>query len=322
MPRRALLLALACLGCAESASSTRPPTNAAPAPDARVEEAAPEAGGSLIAGNDPDASAAPDARPTVDATADVPRDAAPDLTRDATNDAAADVPRDLGPEEVCGNGRDDDLDGQVDEDCPATGCPVPPAPRTRVRWVGGTAPPSATQAAEALGLAITAGPVGPDALPGSSVIVFAYGAPAGEAWRDALRAWVEGGGAVMTLVIGSGEADSPECDAPNALLRRFGVAYSCASPVPWGPVTAFLPHPVTEGLTVDDVPYVNGRGVTERPGVATAPLAQIDGQVVARAATPGCGRVIAWGDEHVGIASYGDRPRRFWARSFAWLAGR
>ncbi|MFO0606954.1 MAG: hypothetical protein U0324_27530 [Polyangiales bacterium] len=330
MLRCAFLLALTCLGCAEAATSARPPTNVPPVPDARVEDAGPEAGGSLIAGGDPDASAAPDARLSVDVTVtrpdvappDAPRDAAADLPRDVAPDLAPDVPRDVGPEEVCGNGRDDNLDGQVDEDCPATSCPLPPQPRTRVRWVGGTPPPSVAQAAAALGLTVTAGAVSADALPDASVIVFAYGAPADESWRDALRAWVEGGGAVMTLVIGSGEPDSPECDPPNALLRRFGLAYSCASPVPWGPITAFFPHPLTDGLTVDDVPYVNGRGVTERPGVATAPLAEIDGQVVARAATPGCGRVVVWGDEHVGIASYGDRPLRFWRQSLAWLAGR
>jgi hypothetical protein len=338
MHRYVTLLTLACLGCAEAATSARPPTNvAAAAPDATADaspDASPDAGGSLVASGAPDA-ATPDDRVAIDASrdaadrpaaADVPRDIVADVPRDivadAPRDAARDVPRDAGPEEVCGNGLDDNLDGRIDEDCPATNCPIPAAPRTRVRWVGGTPPPSATQAAASLGLTITAGGVDAAALPASSVIVFGYGAPVDEASRDALQAWVEGGGAVMTLVIGSGEPDSPECDAPNALLRRFGLGYSCASPVPWGPISAFLPHPVTDGLVVDDVPYVNGRGVTERPGTTTASLAEIDGQVVARAATPGCGRVIVWGDEHVGMPSYGDRPRRFWAQSFAWLAGR
>lgn len=318
-------LALVGFGCAESASSSRPPTNIpAVAPDATVDSEAPDASGSLVAGGDPDASAPRPDRATVDATVDRPADVAPDAPRDATvdrvPDVATDLPRDTGPEEVCGNGIDDDRDGRVDEDCPATSCPTPPPPRTRVWWADGTPPLSALQAAAARGLTLTTDPPDGDPLPAASVIVFARGAPGDEASREALRTWVEGGGAVMTLIVGSGEVDSAECDEPNALVRRFGLSYSCAAPVPWGPITTFLPHPITDGLAAASVPYVNGRGVTERPGVTSAPLVEVDGQVVARAVTPGCGRVIVWGDEHVSFDSYGDLPRRFWEQAFAWLA--
>jgi hypothetical protein len=147
------------------------------------------------------------------------------------------------------------------------------------------------------------------------------GAPS-EGRGAALRAWVDGGGGLMTLIIGSGSTGSDECDAPNALLDRMGLRYTCTAPVPYGPLTELLPHPITEGLVLADTPFVNGRGVAARPGVASEPVARIGPAVVGRTTTSGCGRVFAWGDEHVSFASYGAATRPFWERSLRWLTGR
>jgi hypothetical protein len=42
--------------------------------------------------------------------------------------------------------------------------------------------------------------------------------------------------------------------------------------------------------------------------------------VVARSAERGCGRVIAWGDEHVTNAGYAPASDEFWIRAIEWLA--
>lgn len=340
--------------CADTAGSGRPPTNHAPeAVDAGADEVTL---GSPIAvgGGGVDASLPSPDRPSVDVTvvfADAARDAGVDAPRDVTADAPRDVtvdaPRDVTVDrprdatvdatadgfvdasedappplvEICGNGLDDDLNGHIDEDCPSTQCPSPPAARTRV-WFVGLAPHAALRTALASrGLTVESGSVSASALPSASVLVLTIASAFPDAWNDALHDWVERGGAVMTLVIGSGEVGPYECDGPNALISCFGLTYTCTAPVPWGPITRLIPHPITDGLPDDGTPFVNGRGVAARPGVANDPLAEIDGQVVARATSPGCGRVIVWGDEHVSFASYWPHTQRFWEQSIDWLTG-
>lgn len=88
-----------------------------------------------------------------------------------------------------------------------------------------------------------------------------------------LRAWVEGGGALMTLAIGIGAAE--ECDALNAILTPFPLRYDCREPAPWGPVTELLPHPVTAGLASEATPFVNGRYVAEDADTGSTVLARV-----------------------------------------------
>ena len=341
------LLAIAALsGCADAATAARPPTNHPSDPVDAATDAT--TGGSLIAvgGGDLDASPTPDRLPPVDVRvvpSDVARDVIVDVPRDVSadvaRDAVSDVPRDVGadvrvdasvdvtrdvtddarPAEICGNGVDDNGDGRIDEDCPSTQCPVPQEPRTHVWFEGRPAPPSLLPVLAARGLTVETGAVSGAALPSASVLVLTiYGAHP-DAWNERVRAWVNAGGALMTLIVGVGDSAPEECDGPNALIAPFGVSYSCEPPAPWGPVTAFFPHPITDGLTPEDVPFENGRAVAARPGVVNAPIAQIDGRVVARATTPGCGRVLVWGDEHVSFEMYWPHTQRFWEQSIAWL---
>ena len=53
-----------------------------------------------------------------------------------------------------------------------------------------------------------------------------------------LHDWVKGGGAAMVMAVGIG--DSEECTETNPVIAPFGLAYSCALPVTWGPVTKFV----------------------------------------------------------------------------------
>ena len=321
-PGCALALALLA-GCANTADRARPPTLDAQVPDAG-ETTRP---GSLSVGSVPDAGNLPDiVRPdavVVRPDAVVVRPdvvfGSDDVDAAAPLDVSAPDVADAGPPEVCGNGLDDNLDGRVDEDCPSTRCPVPAAPRTTVvldRW---NAPPSLVAAISALGMRLESRGVNPANLPTTAVVVTYMNTAYAPQTADALRAWVESGGALMTVIVGVG--DPEECDPSNVLLARFGLRYDCTTTPPWGPVTEFLPHPITAGLTPENSPFVNGRAVSARPGVINDPVARIGTEVAARASTPGCGRVLAWGDEHVLLASYGLVPQRFWERTLAWLAG-
>ena len=67
------------------------------------------------------------------------------------------------------------------------------------------------------------------------------------------------------MIVGVGNGDPRECDGPDVLLSRFGVAYGCGMWVPWGPISAFAPHPVTATLSTMSAPFVNGRTVEAPP---------------------------------------------------------
>ena len=336
----ALGFALLALAACSSEASGRPPTNTPPETvDSSVDETST---GSFITGGGVDVPASTVDRPSVDVrvvadattdarvdatidvirdvTVDVVRDVTVDFARDVTVDVARDVTIDAGLVEVCGNGLDDDGDGAVDEDCPVTQCSTTVDPRTQVWFVNGSAPPALTGAAARLGITVHNGDPSFESLAPTAIAVVTISSPYGESWNTALRTWVESGGALMTLMIGFGIDSPEECDGSNAILARYGVSYDCVASAPWGPVDEFFPHPITEGLTPAQTPFVNGRGVLARPGVAAAPLARVGDQIVGYATSVGCGRVVVWGDEHVGMPSYGTVPQPFWERSLAWLA--
>jgi hypothetical protein len=137
----------------------------------------------------------------------------------------------------------------------------------------------------------------------------------------ALKAWVEGGGGVMTLI---GYADSSERTNANLLLAPFGISYG---PEPilaktggsTVPITEWTkPHPLTADVTtvgVDNGYPVNGGGTL---------IARGGGWDVARAATPGKGHVFVWGDEWITFDSeWKDHPdyqvERLWLNAIKWL---
>ncbi len=315
---RPLGFAVALGGCADAASTSRPPTIQPFANDAVA--TADTFGGSLIAsGGGGDGGLPLLDRPVFDVPVDPPRDAVADVPSDTAPDVPADVFVDAGPVEICGNGIDDDHNGLVDEDCPSTQCPVPAAARTHVWFVGQTPPDGLAAVLAARGVTVESGAVDATALPSASVLVMVIRGSIPADWTDALRTWVEGGGALLTLIVGSGQVAPEECSYPNSLIARFGLTYLCTAPVPRGPLTALLPHPITTGLTLDATPFDNGRAVAARPGVVNTPLATVDAQIVARATSPGCGRVIVWGDEHVAYTWHWPQTRPFWEHAVGWL---
>jgi hypothetical protein len=136
----------------------------------------------------------------------------------------------------------------------------------------------------------------------------------------ALKAWVEGGGGVMTLI---GYADTSERSNVNLLLASFGISYG---PEPilaktggsTVPITEWTPHPLTLDVTkvgIDNGYPVNGGGTL---------IARGGGWDVARAATPGKGHVFVWGDEWITFDSeWKDHPdyqvERLWLNAIKWL---
>jgi hypothetical protein len=94
-----------------------------------------------------------------------------------------------------------------------------------------------------------------------------------------LQTWVQAGGSVLMATVGWNQ--DAECTIENPILQPLGFAYSCASPNPVGPITSFVPGPLTTGLTPQIVPFVGGRWVVTLPGT--------QGQIVANILpTGGC----------------------------------
>lgn len=314
----------AMVGCADSASARAQVIDSNPRPGVDA-----GGGGSLVAvGGD---GATTIDRPSVEVVRDAvvidqPRVGVDVQRPDAavTDVVARDATRvDAGPAEACGNGRDDDGDGLVDEDCPATTCAAPAQGRT-VAWFSGVSPPTGmVDLLREHGLTIRNQAFTADVLPRLSttaLLVLGHGVSGDTA--DAVRAWVDGGGALVTLIVGVGSSAPEECDAPTVLVSRFGLSYGCDDPVPWGPVSRLSAHPITAGLTVAATPYVNGRWVDARPGVGDTPLAWVDERVVARATSSGCGRVLVWGDEHISFTTYWATTRMLWDQALTWLLAR
>lgn len=149
-----------------------------------------------------------------------------------------------------------------------------------------------------------------------SVIDRAYGADEVEA----LRAWVENGGGLLTLI---GYADPTELANVNALLEPFGVGYDEEQILQRSggatiPVTEYEDHPITQGISavgVDNGYPVAGEGLV---------YAAEGGHDVGRAVEVGAGRVSVWGDEWITYDSeWVDHPEyqveRFWLNQIKWL---
>lgn len=279
--------------------------------------------GSLIAGGPFDATGgAFDAVVSTDALrADLVTPA--DVALPATDVVAVDVPIDPRVD-VCGDGVDNNRDGRVDEGCPATACNAAPVARTRVRFVGAYRPTSLPPVIAERRLTLEYGGIPTrDELSGLAALIVTLSDVRFDAdAADRIRAWVDEGGALVSMVVGFGNGSPAECDNPNVLLSRFAVTYGCGLYVPWGPITTFAAHPITASLTTTSAPFVNGRTVDARPGVVSTAVALAHTLTVGRAFTSGCGRVLVWGDEHVSLPMYGDATRPFWSQTLGWLLAR
>lgn len=136
---------------------------------------------------------------------------------------------------------------------------------------------------------------------------------------SALSDWVKAGGGFMTLI---GYADPTERTNANTLLAAFGMSYGEAQ-ILWQngstvPVTGWVPHPVTNGVTkigIDNGYPVQGMGLT---------LATEQGYEVLKGQEIGSGHVLVWADEWITYDSeWTQHPdyqvELFWLNSIKWL---
>lgn len=136
---------------------------------------------------------------------------------------------------------------------------------------------------------------------------------------QALDAWVKAGGGFMTLI---GYADPDMLDNVNMLLSSFGLSYGPDQALPRRggqtvPVTEWLPHPVTEGITqigVDNGYVVQGG----------SPIATEQGAQMLIPFETELGHVLAWGDEWITYNSeWTEHPEYqvelFWVNAIKWL---
>jgi hypothetical protein len=129
--------------------------------------------------------------------------------------------------------------------------------------------------------------------------------------------WVDAGGGLMSM---TGHTSNPVSaqDWPNGILGSFAIAYQGA--LLNGPVTDFLPHPITMGLT--SVTFAGGFEVAETMANTTEIVAQLPAAPIARAREFGDGKVFVWGDEWIEYDSeWSTMPEihQLWVNIFDWL---
>lgn len=135
--------------------------------------------------------------------------------------------------------------------------------------------------------------------------------------------WVSAGGGVASMT-GYDNVTTDDWHA-NSLLAPLGVAY--AGPLRSGPVTDFVTHPITAGLT--SVTFNGGYAVSDLGGTAStrtpiAFLADASGKVNAGIAIQsGAGRAFVWGDEWIEFDSeWSTLPaiKQLWVQVFRWVS--
>jgi hypothetical protein len=138
---------------------------------------------------------------------------------------------------------------------------------------------------------------------------------AGEA--GALQKWVLGGGGFVSM---TGYTGGPTDFRANTFLSPFGLSYGGA--LISGPVTSFVPHPVTAGLT--SVTFAGGYAIQQTPvaGVTTTEVATIGSAPVGEAILSGKGRGFVWGDEWIEFDSeWSTMPeiKQLWVNVLTWI---
>ena len=134
----------------------------------------------------------------------------------------------------------------------------------------------------------------------------------------AFDAWVNAGGGLMAL---TGHTASPVSAQqwPNGILGPMGLEYQ--GDLLSGPVTDFVPHPVTFGLT--SVTFLGGFEVVATiPGISDV-IARLPGMVpAAQVQERGLGKVLVWGDEWIEYDSeWSTMPEitQLWVNIFEWI---
>ena len=135
----------------------------------------------------------------------------------------------------------------------------------------------------------------------------------------ALDAWIKGGGGFMTLI---GYADPDDLTNVNTLLSSYGLSYGPDQILPRRggqtvPVTEWLEHPVTLGIT--QIGVDNGYRVQGGSIIATE-----QGDEVLSALEIELGHVLVWGDEWITYNSeWTEHPEYqvelFWVNAIKWL---
>jgi hypothetical protein len=136
--------------------------------------------------------------------------------------------------------------------------------------------------------------------------------------------WVSAGGGVASMT-GYDNVTTDDWHA-NSLLAPLGVAYS--GPLRSGPVTDFVSHPITAGLT--SVTFSGGYAISDLGGTASTrtPIAFLPdgsgGKVNAGIAVQrGSGRAFVWGDEWIEFDSeWSTLPaiKQLWVQVFRWVS--
>ncbi len=141
--------------------------------------------------------------------------------------------------------------------------------------------------------------------------------PYSAAEADVFATWVSAGGGLMAM---TGHVSDPiqAQTWPNSILAPFAIAYS--GPLLLGPVTSFLPHPVTTGVT--SVTFEGGFQVDETMAGVTTLVAQLPAAPTARAREFDAGKVFVWGDEWIQYDSeWSSMPEihQLWVNALGWL---
>jgi hypothetical protein len=136
----------------------------------------------------------------------------------------------------------------------------------------------------------------------------------------ALRAWVEAGGGLVST---GGYTNDATDFRVNAFIGPLGVIY--AGSLVNGPVTTFLPHPITAGLT--SITFAGGYAViaTGLSSYTVTAIASMAAGKVAYAVEASKGRAFIWGDEWIEYDSeWADLPevKQLWINAFKWLVPR
>ena len=134
------------------------------------------------------------------------------------------------------------------------------------------------------------------------------------------QTWVEGGGGLMSM---TGFTNAPlTADRPNSLIKPMGLSYNTSKGFFSGPVTQFVPHPITMGLT--SISFYGGLfidivndGVGVNKTIMTLPQGPV-GVVQERLS----GRLFIFGDEWVEFDSeWKNIPqiKQFWVQVLSYL---
>jgi hypothetical protein len=134
----------------------------------------------------------------------------------------------------------------------------------------------------------------------------------------AFDTWVNAGGGLMAM---TGHTASPVSAQqwPNGILGPMGLEYTGA--LLNGPVTDFLLHPISMGLT--SVTFTGGFEVAATIPGQSEVVARLPGMIpAAQAQERGAGKVFVWGDEWIEYDSeWAALPEitQLWTNIFEWL---